>query len=398
MSFGSPTLTSGAKGRAAIPANTSRIIQIAKKMPTLYEDVARLSSLTMKFSKKPVGDVAFGHNEQEPLPYLFTYSGATETSAGTTLTVANFTNGSALLQDDLLFNPRWDSLERISISNDPTTTFTAIRNIEGGTGLLNNGDTLIRIGNAREEGSTAARASRMTTEEFKQFYLQCVNWTKAFTEPGIAAAQWNDPLRVNEHKKMMIEMKIDLELLLYFGYSSADIGGTTFGQPTSYGLHQHAMAGGNVSTASYMTFPEVENLLETPYNYGATQGFVCACSPFIAKLFNGIARGQTELSQAETSYGIRLKTLTTTFGDVDILPLPLLKGAHLKSIAWFIPKPMDEYIIHRFLSGNGENHDFQMFMNTQNKESQRPQDEARTWMGYEFYENYKFAVMNRIVA
>lgn len=398
MSFGSPTLTSGAKGRAAIPANTSRVVQIAKKMPTLYEDVARLSSLTLKTAKKPVGDLAFGHNEQEPLPNTFVYSGADETSAGATLTLAQFTNSSTWIEDDILFNPRWDSLERLSLSGTPSTTVAAIRNIQGTTGLLKNGDTLIRIGNAREEGATSARASRMTTEEFKQFYLQCLNWTKAFTEPGIAAEQWNDPLRVNEHKKMMIEMKIDMELMLYFGYSSADIGGTTFGQPSSYGLHQHVLAGGNISSAQYLTFPEVENLLETPYNYGQTQGWICACSPFIAKLFNGIARGQAELSQSETSYGMRLKTLTTTFGDVDIMPLPLLKGPHLKSIAWFIPKPFGDFIMHRYLSGNGFNGDFELMMNTQTKESQRPQDEARTWMGYEFYENYKFAGFNRIVA
>lgn len=366
-------------------------------MPTFNEKVARLASLAMKFSKKPVGDTAFGHNEQEPLPYIFTYNGATETSAGTTLTVANFTNGSALIEDDILFNPNPAGIERLSVASAPSTTFTAIRNIGGGSSFLRTGDQLIRIGNAREEGVTTARAAKTTVETFIQFYLQNLNWTKKFTEVAIAAEVYTDPTRVNEHKKMMIEMMLDLELMLYFGVSSADIGGTSFAQPSSYGLHQHITAGGNVSSATVLTFDEIEALLETPYEYGATEGFDMWCSPFIARQVNAIMRGQLETTMDETTYGTKVKRLVTTYGDVDVQPLPLLRGPYLKSIAWFTPKPLTEYIMHRFLAGNGQSHDFKMFMNTQADESQLVQDEARTWCGYEFYENYKFAMFNRII-
>ena len=396
MSFQNPTIATTV-GRSTLTANTKRVVQIAKRMPTLHENVARLSSLAMKVSKKPVGDTAFGHNEQEPLPYIFTFNGATESSAGTTLTVANFTNGSAIIEDDLLFVPRPDSLEVISVASAPSTTFTAIRNVGGTTAVLKQGDTLIRIGNAREEGVTSARAAKTTVEEFKQFYLQNYNWTKKFTEVAIAAEVFNDPTRVNEHKKMMIEMKIDLELGLYFGQSSADIGGTTFAQPASLGLHQHITNGGNISSATILTFDEIEALLETPYNYGATEGFLCACSPFFARQVNAMARGQLQTSRDEKIYGNRIKSLETTYGDVDIMPLPLLRGSHLKSIAWFIPKPFGEYIFHRYLAGNGQNHDFKIIENTQADDSQLVQDEARTWCGYEFYENYKFAMFNRVI-
>ena len=393
---GTPTIQT-TKGRSSIPANTSRVIQIAKQMPTLHEKTARLASLAMKVSKKPVGDTAFGHNEQEPLPYIFTYNAASESSAGGTLTVANFTNGSALIEDDILFNPNPLGIERMHISNAPTTTFTVDRNIGGGSSFMRTGDQLIRIGNAREEGVTTARAAKTTVETFIQFYLQNLNWTKKFTEPAIAAEVYNDPTRVNEHKKMMIEMMLDLELMLYFGVSSADIGGTSFAQPSSYGLMQHIQAGGNISSATVLTFDEIEALLETPYEYGATEGFDFWCSPFIARQVNGISRGQAELTQDETSYGMLTKRLTTTYGPVDINPLPLLRGPYLKSIGFFTPKPFGDYIIHRFLSGNGKSHDFKMYLNTQAEESQLVQDEARTWCGYEFYENYKFAMFNRII-
>lgn len=395
---GTPTIVTTAVGQAQVPANTSQVRIVADKMPTLNENVARLASLVMKVSKKAVANTTFGHNEQEALPFLFTWNGATESTASTSLLKASFTNGAAVVAEDILFNPRQDSKERMCMTVD-STTFTVKRNIEGGTGLLKNGDTLIRIGNARGEGVTTARASKTTSESFKTFYLQNLNWTKKLTEIAVGVKTYNDPRRVNEHKKMGIEAKLDLEFMLMFGYSSADIGTalTSWAAPTSMGLDQHCEAGGNVTSVAMLTYDEIESALEAPYGYGAVEGFTMFCSPFVAKVINGFARQQTQIRQDETTYGQRFKVLNTTYGDVNIVPLPLLTGNYLKGLAWFVPNPLSDYIIHRFFAGNGQNHDFRVLMGTQAAQSQNVEDEMRTWCGYEFYENYKFAKIHGVV-
>lgn len=383
-----PTIQTS-KGLSSI-LSTSQVLQVSRYMPTLYEKVARLTTLALKESKKPVANTTFGHNESQPLPFMITFNGTTETSAGGTLTVADFTNGSVVLEDDLWFNP--DGKEVFHVSNAPTTTFTADRNIGGGSQVLKNGAKLYRIGNTREEGATSARASKTTQETWKQFYLQQHNWTKKFTDVSIGVETYFGPVRVNEHKKMMIEAKLDLELGGYFGKVSSDVGGTTWAQPTAQGLDQTIEGGGNVRSYVNLTFDEIEACLRDQFAYHA-EGWDCWAGVRAGQRINGFTRGHLQMTQDETSYGQRVNRLHTTFGDVDIQILPLLAGPFLQDYLWFTPKPFGSYIFLRYFAGNGENHDFKMHLNTQANDSQTMQDELRVRLGWEYYEAYKFAKM-----
>jgi hypothetical protein len=385
-----PTITAGAAGRAGILA-TSLYPQIAKRMPTLNENVTPLISLSMKLSKKPVQSTVFGHNEDQPLPYLFQYNGATETTPGTTFTIAQFTNSGAWLEDDILFNPATG--ERLQIASAITTTCTVVRNFQGTTKLLTTGDQLIRIGNAREEGVTTARLARSTAEAFYTFYLQNLNWTKLWTEPEIAQALWTDPRKVIAHKKMMIEAKIDLEFAAYFGFHSADIGGASYAQPMGVGLDEWIERGGNINHLpnGILTFDEIEKGCEAPHSYGARDGFILFMGTRFSRIVNGFTRGQLQIRQDEKYYGSRINYLQTTYGDVDLVTLPLMSGGNLGGYAWLVPKPFENYVYLRYLSGNGVNGDFALKPNTHANDSQVVRDELRAWLGMEFYEYYKFA-------
>ena len=390
MAVYTPTIVAGAAGRAGILA-TSLYPQISKRMPTLNENVTPLVSMSLKLSKKPVQATVFGHNEDQPLPYSFQYHGATETTAGTSFTNAQFGNSGAWLLDDILFNTATG--ERMQIATYASPASTMVRNLQGTTKLLTTGDILLRIGNAREEGVTAARLARSTVEAFYTFYLQNLNWTKLWTEPEIAQATWNDPRKVRAHMMMAIEAKIDLELAAYFGYHSADIGGTSFAQPMGVGIDEWIERGGNITHLAngVLTFDEIEKGCEAPFSYGARDGFILFMGTRFARIVNGFSRGQLQTRLDDNHYGGTIDYLKTTYGQVDLVTLPLMAGGNLGGYAWLVPKPFENYVYMRYLSGNGVNGDFKLIPNTQANDSQVVQDEMRAWLGMEFYEYYKFA-------
>jgi len=367
-------------------------IQIDKRMSLLYEDVTPLTTISMKLAKKPVPSMVFYHREDQPLPHRLTYNAASETTALTQVVYANFNGGSSvIIKGKLLYIPR--SGETIKINSDTTNQAANVsRDIYtvGGSPLLLQGDTVLVFSTAAMEGDTSFSA-RHTLEVLKTFGLQNFRYSSEITAGMESTETYHGADREYQRKKLGITAKIEWELTSLFGKYSADVGSGSYRQSTTSGLNEHCTENLHAMPDGSFTYAEFENAMAKMARYHLNgKGWFYLCPLKHAQIINGWARSQAQTTLDKKTYGNRIKTLETTYGDVEILPHPLLYGSGLETTGWFIPKPWEEYIQCRYQSGNGKSHDWKIWPDVQANDSELIKDEIRGRYGLEFWDKSKF--------
>lgn len=400
---GTPTIVGGpARGGGARHSSNaeakSLVIQLDRRMPIIQQDAAILATMLMKTSKKKVGAQVWYHHEDELMPTTVTFTGDTETSADSSPLVIDFTNNKAIFEDVILWNPRSNVHILSTDTPDAYTTgdFAFTRDLYSvGSDLLVKGDVLKILSPAREIGDDAPLA-RHTTEVLKTFGMQNIRHAKAITDVQEATETYHGNDRIRQNDKMAQEVKIQLELNIWFANYSADIGGSTFEQPTMKGINSFVTS--NKTYIDLLTYPELEAALEAPSEYhGNGAGWFAFGGPKVMRIINGFGRDYLQTSVDDSVFGRRLSMLRTTFGDVELVNCPLFTGDYLSGMLFFVPKPIEDFIQLRYLAGNGTNHDFKLFRDQQQPSSELIVDEIKGKVGTELWEEPKWAAIWGII-
>lgn len=390
-----PTIGTTASDYSTFLSESVRI-QMADEIPMLMEDVAKYTSLLMRLeSRKPVPNPVWYHMEDELIPYLGRWNGATETSAGTTLATASFSNGNRLFAGVTVYVPR--SKERFRILTDPSSgNVTATRNLQGTAGLLVNGDLVVFMAPANTTGGTTP-LSRYIEPTLKTFRIQNAREAMRITDIGATTSVYGTPRRVRDQKKLMLQHKLGWELSLWFNFgTSGTYGSDTFPTYLTKGVMNFIQT--NYNSIPYLTYADFEAALENAAMYHkSSAGWLAVCGSKAMRVINGWGRNlMEETPGANKTFGYTTKSLITSFGPIELDWHPLFTGPYLEGIIVLIPKPITDFIQYRPLIGNGLNHSTKLYLNQQAPGSETFVDEVKTKAGIELWEEPKWAIIEGI--
>jgi predicted AlkP superfamily pyrophosphatase or phosphodiesterase len=84
----------------------------------------------------------------------------------------------------------------------------------------------------------------------------------------------------------------------------------------------------NVTDVGATTLDEetFEGWIKDVFENGDTDERLCLCSPLLMQAISGWAKTKLQMTQDETTYGMRIYRYVTPFGDINLLMHRLLKG------------------------------------------------------------------------
>lgn len=240
---------------------------------------------------------------------------ASITSTATTITVDDqsvFHIGDVLAIDS----------EHVNVTAHSATgqVLTVVRSFHGTTNASHVDDSVVTmIGNARLEGADAdddATIDITTTSNFTQIIQTGLKITRSqqkLTEYG------RENTMEYQRMKKTKESLIKLERTLWYGVAGA--GSDTV--PRTLGGLNHFInsAGGNtVSAGGAVTQADFENALEAAYVDGGNPS-IALVDPSNMQVIKNFydASGFLQIDRTETSVGMKIQTVVTPFGDVELL-------------------------------------------------------------------------------
>lgn len=308
--------------------DTQNILQ-AKLKVDMSEKIALLNPSAapfITFMKRAKGNTMAANNpkfswlEDDLAARWDTVNQANETAVSTSVIV---TNGDYFTANDIVKVPRTG--EVMLVSSVATNTLTVVRGYgTTASALLNNGDDLVIIGNANEEGSGSRTIK--TTQEIEVF-----NYTQIFKTPfGVtntmnASATYGGNDLAYQQKKKGIEHMVDMSRAFYFGEKKLDTSGSKPKRATG-GLLSFLNAN-NYDAAGQLTQTEFDNnISEVVFKHGAKEKLLLA-SPRMASVINGWSLGKLETRQGENTYGLAVTRYVTPHGVYNIVIEPLFEGS-----------------------------------------------------------------------
>jgi len=271
----------------------------------------------------------FKWQEDAPHPMWVEYTGATETSQGATIDIANYKR---LVGGHRILNV--NTLEVVRVTDTPSnSTVTVDRNYgSAGAPFMTKGDKLRIMAPSREQG--AAMADFRTFGRLgKEGFTSIVSYTVAQT--GTAAAErlitGEDPFQY-ELKNQWLNLKRQMETEFFYGGQVNDAAGT--GASTSYPLtatdglvnivetHKFDF-GGSVLNRMDLWDILLEMAKDNPNQNSAVNiGLLCSWE-FIATV-NLWALDKTVYEQPVNADGIQIFKLLTPRGTIDLIPIDML--------------------------------------------------------------------------
>ena len=290
--------------------------------------------------------------EENPIPERVTYTGATESSAGTSLT---FTNYSYLRIGDELFNPR--THERILVTATPSSaTVSVARDLgseTGGAGLLNQGDVLEITGSVREEGNSFASTDpRMNIPTEQYNYVQLfMDWAQVTRTAANCQQAAGGSLFQHQVQKALRNHRKKIEKTIFWGARANTLGAGGHYKRSLGGIHSkidtHTWnVNGELTPAGFDWFLE-QILDDTPDNMKKT----LFCPNFVAGRISNWGRNYVRYNPGRSKkYGFQVdEYIGGSGGGVDIVRCPIFRGSNwMKGIGFLIE--MDK-VFFKYLKG-----------------------------------------------
>ena len=244
-------------------------------------------------------------------------------SISTSSTSIAVDDGSIFAVGDLISIPAYNVVYRITAIS--TNTLTAIQfGTAVASGTIADNSVVLKLGNAMEENSQVPTA--VTTQE-----KACYNYTQIFRTPvaisntELASDLYGGNDRAYKRKKKGLEHKRDIARALYFGVRKEDTTGATprrtLGGLTSFMTQTQAFA----AAGTQLTYANFDTYVAQPvFAHGSKEKLLIA-GPNLMTAINSWAEKKlvTEVDPAAT-YGIRVKNLITSYGDLKVMYDPLL--------------------------------------------------------------------------
>jgi hypothetical protein len=260
-----------------------------------------------------------------------------KTNAGNLLagsTVLTFDSTAGCVQGMVFHLPRTKENIRI-VSVDSATQLTVTRAFgrNAAAAILDN-DDWIQVGTAFEEGSNRPSSRRLTTT-YVANYTQIFRNAWALTDTARASMLEMGITNIAENRgDCAMFHSVDIESAIIWGQPKMDTTGNTPVHATQGvldAMDQYAAA--NVNTAGgTTTYDQLVDLVEPAFlfatNMGDPKTRVGFCDKTSLKVLNQIGRksGVIEITQAETTFGMRFTKFDFYKGTINLIEHPLLNG------------------------------------------------------------------------
>lgn len=226
---------------------------------------------------------------------------------------------------DLLYCGRVDEVMFVNDVDTVTNTVTVIRNYGGnpsGAGALQNGDYVIRLGNAMEENSLAPRSKILQPDEFYN-YTQILR--TPFDESETDAAEdkeTNESERKRLRQDKAIAHTLDMERIVLFGQRKEDnVDKRHLTGGLRYFIKSNVTNVNGILTENTL----INNILPNVWKYQGGDRFLIG-SMFLMGVINNWAGDRIKTNSGDKSYGIDLQYLITPWGRLYLVHSHALDG------------------------------------------------------------------------
>jgi len=289
---------------------------------------------------------------------------------------------------------------RITAIDRGTHTLTVTR-ATGGVGAMNiPASTPLRvIGPAYGEGSVIPQSKRTTPSNlfnYTQIFKKSADWTRTAQQIqlyGLPSGQVP-----YDHKKLMVELKRDLNASLMFGVPSENLTGSEDGLPlrTTGGLMSRITTnvldmGGAVT---YNAFMAASN---TIFRHGSSTK-ILLCPGILYEGFHAWAHKKVLNPRVESVVGVRVTRIETPYGTfLCVLDRTLenVSGVGFGNMAFAVDLP---HIKRRVLGGNGADSDIKIYRDAIQDGRDRQVDYIMGELGWEIKQERYHARMYNITS
>jgi hypothetical protein len=255
--------------------------------------------------------------QRRPTETATTNATAASTTTATTISVVtdNF-----LMAGDLVMNTTTE--EVMLISSIASNVLTVVRAIGGDIGAVASGATLLRIGNAQPENSSAPDLlSRNLEIPYNYIQIQRRNW--GLSNTAMDTANYGAKDQQVRNRENSIEHAIDLEKQLLFGKRDIQAA-TTFPRRMSGGVLWYldqSGSGAAISAAlATLTLAEVDSWAEDLFRYdGGAKLVLCGARALTA--FTVIARNGSQIRTVPggRKFGLQIREFVTAHGVLNLV-------------------------------------------------------------------------------
>jgi hypothetical protein len=343
-----PTVVTGERDPGSTVAQ--RIIADVKdEIIFVQPSAAPLTYMTRRFHKRQVSQFSYDWLEKDVMPRLSDVVGAV-LSSDTTINVGAG-QGSSVPINAVLLNRR--TREQVLVTAVATDALTVVRGIGGIQEAMNDGDKLDFLRAVFEDGSS--KGSLKSTKEDRKFnYTEIIRTAYGFTGRQQNTDMYGGKDPATERKAQAIEHTISIEQMLLFGRRHTRTGAGGKFQTMSGGLEFFITTNvwdlaGNEPSVDQITEVLEEGMKHGRGGYlsGGSRTKWLFCSPRWGSKFSKMGNAKIELRPADTQLGIKIATLSTTHGDIQIVEDPLLSGPEHGGWAFLLDLNHVYYVNHQ---------------------------------------------------
>lgn len=297
-----------------------RAIDCSKTITQLIPQADPYAVILMRARKEATDTAEFIWFDDEPVGWWTKTSAAADATA----TNINVVDGSIFATHDILKVPRTSEVLRVTATNE--NVLTVVRGYgTTASAAIEEGDWLVRIGNAMEENSNAPASKLNQPQKFTN-YTQIVrtpfdeSMTSAHEKKRVGGKE-----RTRLRAKKLLEHRLDIARISIWGEKKEDL---SSGKPRrmTAGINSFIQTN-RKDMGGPLTEAEWENFLEMGFSYGSkTKLFVC--SRTVGAAINMIAQNKIITTSGEETYGIRLPKYRSFHGDVIIAVDRSLENAY----------------------------------------------------------------------
>jgi hypothetical protein len=280
---------------------------------------------------------------KNPLPTELFFTGATESSAGTTGLTVNDANR-VKIYDMLLVERTGELIYNHTAPGDATTLGTVGRDwgsATAGAGLLTTGDRLLLIGRSAEESVTDTTGRAILPVADYNYTQLWEDYAQTSEEAELMETYTGEDLRDQSVRDMKAFHKKKVELSCIFGERAETADATS-------GHYVRTMRGFlNAIQTNVWTLSDISEFTRLAFDDFMIQinektpdrkDRVFVCSQFLKARISGWAMNMLELNNQMTdTLGMEVNTYKgSTGGKVDIIEHPLLIGDYLSYLGFFL--------------------------------------------------------------
>lgn len=306
-----------------------RVVDMAKQIALLDPNEGPLLSFLKlaKSNSRCVYNPKFEWLEDDLLETWAKVDGAHSDTEDTSIAV---TDGSIFREGDIVKVPSTGECLLIEAVSSNTLTVRRGWGSTAAAAIAAAAEILV-IGSAMTENSER-REVKSTLESNGYNYTQIFRTPIALSGTEAASKLHGGRDRAYQRRKASLEHKRDIARALYFGQRKEDMSGVN-PRRTMGGLIEFLGGAGSEITfnsgSKPLTYRNFDSeVAAAAFRYGSKEKLLIA-GPYLASAINSWSESRLVSDVAEdATYGIRVKNLITTYGDLKVIYDPLLEGSY----------------------------------------------------------------------